>query len=976
MGLERWAELVAKRGERSRGLIIEDQHGPLNVDWTGSLRVWNPRINSEPFDGFDVVMIDGLEPHELYGGPFNRDDGAPKPTIAQRLLKAASSGLRNHALILVSTTGKFGSLKVLTDSALPIEKLDVAKLVAPTELVYLLQSYCEHQDVTDAEFGALYLTPIERKIAVAMKLRGIAFEPQVSVARFTADFLIDHKLIVECDGAPWHDPERDMARDHELARHGYQTLRFTGREIHANVGQCIDRIVETLNSTPVKRRQISTNLTEAQHKVVNHAGGPSLVVAPAGSGKTMSVMARITELIESGVPSNRICALSFSNAAVNEMARRDDPHSDVTFKTIHRFGNEICRQKFGIRTIVDSDRPQPGIPTFRKLVQDSFGLKFASSSLLAAVTTYRQSLVVPNLGEVAEYATRVKKESDWAALRDEFTRNCARYDSVLKTRNLTDFAGMIRDAVEILAADPVTRLEWSSKFDHWIFDEFQDIAWSQMMLLRLLVAPARNLMAVGDDDQIIYEFTGSHPDFFTILDNDWGDMTPLPLDVNFRCPHELVVRSSWLINRNKTRIPKVILPAQQLIAEPRVTTHSELSHHLQITRTDDYSKTVRDIVERELKNGRHFRDIVVLFRSRIMAAPVEVELKAAGIPYQPLVRGSLLWNSKVKIMRSWLRVVAGVGDVDDVRTTLFTPPRYLSAGMLNSLLDASSGPLTQRQIEERIALVIRDPKHVILPENGRQTITMVQDSLRQWKSTVEQNRRYQSPTAILAALGLEPFLTAKKDIKLSDGSGEVMRPGQGAGLEIDPAVVYKVFESLAAKFQTIGDLEEWLAEMERDPQAVYEAREEELLPDGSPRLLLSTIHQAKGKEWPVVIVAGTRESGFPDFRSDLESERRLAYVAATRAKKRLYFLGSKTFEVELSENEAGKKWDQYRQEALSPASTNIKETGAPVSPTEAEKTVMRQQIYGGKPVAINQVTQDRGSSLTRALRKIWNAFFG
>jgi len=926
---KRWEENQNAKSGRSRGLILENWPEVIDESWSAGKLAWKVKTDRGIPEQFDVLIIENLTLKLIVSdGSFTKtQDGRFMPSETQRILAAATLAVRLSKPILVSTQGRFGSLKKVNLSQIDIAELDVGALLAGEELLYLLQSYCESidEDVKSQDsIGALYMTPIERRLAKLMRDSGISFKAQAPVGRYFADFLIGEKLVVECDGEAWHDPESDHKRDSDLAALGFRTLRITGRAIHNDARGSISRIRAELVGQSRDEFYEPTELTDAQKKAAKHWNGPILVVAPAGSGKTKVIAERIKFLVSRGALPERICAISFTNAAVGEIADRILGHEDVETTTLHSLASRICKAHLGDRSVVQNVK-SPRVPTRSDILRQALAEMRISTgrfgqqrALLEAIGHYRNSLVVPNLGETVLVDI---KDSTEDQQNQKFLDLHSKYEEILKKKNLTDFDGMVLDAIRVLQRDEQARMIWSRKYDYWMVDEFQDLSPPKLMFLRLLVSPARNLMAVGDDDQIIYGFAGSKPEIFSILNRDWRDMTPIPLDTNFRCPHDLVVRSSWLIQNNKKRIPKTITANRELTKFDNVFVYSN----------ESYETIALHVVLEEIKNGRTPSDIALLFRISIAAAPVEMLFQKHGIRFVSLAKNSLIYNPTIKWLRSWLRVVNNFGEVDDWKSVLHRPRRYLSTETVDWLTsvdgDAEFNP------ELRIESGIQNPD-LIPRKNEKQQNDLLEDSLSEFLRSLKDARAVgDSPSRQLRILMLNSTLSKEEDERLKRNLQEsnAGRKTEMAGTSVDPLVAYQIFYALAEASDDYLHLESWFNQAESDPDiSLDEGTGKPLSSDDI--VILRTIHGFKGKEKPVVLVLGP-EGAMPDRRAvtdeELEEERRVAYVAATRAKERLYFAASSQYKRELDQSSSGETWSQYRQRIENPTSSNVAPSSLP-----------------------------------------------
>lgn len=862
-----------------------------------------------------------------------------------RLLQAATEAVKANRPILVSTPERLVDLKRAATRDLPTDPFDIDldRLLAGDELLYLLSARCETAqagEVGPDSSPALYLTPIERPLAAALEAEGIAWEAQVPIGSYRADFLVDGRLVVEADGARWHDSGVDEARDRVLAGLGYPTLRLTGRAVFGDLNGCIRRVKDALAETDVARPAYEL-MTPAQTLARDHIDGPALVVAPAGSGKTRVVTERIKRLVELGADPSRICAISFTNVAVEEMANRlaADPKpglDDVHATTLHRLANDI-RRGAGLtgQVIGDGAGASPGTPTRWRIIQGVLmsseyrGTAGAGKLWVEKIADYRTRLEIPDL-------EGLPLAGDLAQQQARFVKVHHRYEEQLRAKNVTDFDGLVLDATRILAEDRTQRLLWSSRYDHFIVDEYQDLPPAKLSLLRLLASPARNLMVVGDDDQIIYGFAGASPLAFARMQDAWRDLRELPLDRNFRSPHDLVVRTNWLIKRNQRRVDKKITPDRPLRKPSSVVVLNE----------EGYEKPALDFVRNERKRGTRPSQIVLLFRLSSLAAPVELALEMAGIPHTPLARESLVNDATVKWARCWLRVINQSPQPDDYRQTLLRPTRYFSRETIDHLVSADN-------VEAALKTAIANPMDVPRKSTG-QPDGLLQDALVQYLATVEGARAVgPTPQAVLSALQLDKALAAEEPAKDKNAQAQARR-------STDPKVMIRVVSRLAASAATIDDLEAWFDN--RDDPDIVAAQKIDNDPAVADRILLTTIHKAKGREWSSVAVLGPPNS-MPDPRADtpeaVEEERRMAYVAATRAQQRLLFCSSAIYAAELSRSPEGLDWQTYY-------AINTGQLAAETRPS----TFIAQEP--APPVS----TEARPASLLEAIKDLWHRLVG
>lgn len=917
---DRWRELSKPGVSGSRGLILESCAAPQIGDrswFTEDTHVWEPALLNEPPSRFHVVLFRDLSAQGL------ADDGLaarPNPAPALTLLRGATTAIRRGAPILAHTRGRFAELKLPATTTVSPFKLEPSRLLALEELVYLLQVHCE---LPEPEFDTIatarYLTPIERRLATALKTAGISYQVQVPIDRFVVDFLIDDSLVVECDGEGWHDPAKDEIRDTRLRELNYRVVRFTGRAIVHGSERCISRINAERSNAAVRQYRATLKMTEAQQNAASHVDGPALVVAPAGSGKTRVIEERVRLLIANGVDPARICVVSFTNAAVGEVKDRLLAHPEVMVRTLNSFASEVVVNTRGKVTIIQGHK-DPRLPTPMTVLQQvsrSVGYepprrKGGWTTLVDAIQNYRGSFTIPEPGELGVSLERTDGESDESFHRrseHKFLEIHAAYEDYLKNKGLIDFDGQIIEAIRILLADYQVRLRLSQNYDYWLIDEFQDLAPPKILLARLLASPSRNLMVVGDDDQIIYGFAGAQPQTFSSLDQDWCDLTSIPLDQNFRSPHELVIKTRWLIERNQKRIPKNTTPHRELDHTDCVFTRLDLQTLGGGNYNDgDYATPAVEEFQR-LRRTRKTDDFVFLFRTAAAAVPVEFLLEQRGIPFVPLARTSLLRNPTSLWVIAWLRVInSPKANTEHWKLVLQRPTRYLTNATVDWLI-ATGDPYI------RILEAIKTECVNVPGRSERQQTAQLHDSLKEFQLTVDAARRFPDSLAFqLRQLDLLGTLNKEQSDKRAHPNG-LSAKHQGDGRSADPKTIYQIIALMAELAGTWEIFERFIDRAEDDPDLDLGIGSESRQPSVS--LQLSTIHQFKGRERPIVFVLGPSSGYMPDSRAtspdELEEERRVAYVAATRAKERLYFWCSDLYEKELSQRGDGLTWSMYRQ---------------------------------------------------------------
>lgn len=812
--------------------------------------------------------------------PFLTEHLLCDPGTVTELYRVVALATNCGAPVLAATELGERDLAGSTETEAEPWGIDVEALVARADLAFLLERYCAARVMRSQDRGALYLTPIEARLARALERIGLSARPQVEVGPYTIDFLVADRIVVECDGAGYHDYRRDRARDQELDDLGFHVLRVSGGEIFRNAEKCAAAAADLLQEPP--RRTVlphGIDLSVSQGPAAVHGEGPAWVAAPAGSGKTRVIQARVNHLLATGVDPTRICAISFTNRAVGEMRARL-PEADaagVRFTTLHALAKEISElpPHGSKRDLVEHVKRARGKTKWDILKQvlapEEYRFWRARDLWTDAIRTFRTAFDVPAFTDFPD---------DRRPTEERFLEIHATYDRLLGEARLTDFEGMVLNAVRALARDADFRSLIGGRFDYWVVDEFQDLPPGKLALLRLLSSPARNLFVVGDDDQVIYGFAGASPSAFKAFDSAFPDRVDYILGENYRSPQELVTRSLWLVERNTDRIKKNVAPMKQL-------TRTELAT---IEQTDEYPELGLAFVQERLAEGYAPHEIALLFRLRDMAVPIESALAAAEIPHIRCSRQSFYERTTVRNMRAWLRVVTRAAVPADYAAALTWPNRYLRRETLEEL--ACSSDFAQALLRDHetgmswlggwaMQLSNETNRHAVLDFVG-----VAQDAARQGTR----------PAGILDALNLR-----------EKAVGEVAPAG-----EAPPEIVFDIFRRLAAQFDSVDGLEAWIQTRGRDKDyAIGEDDGVATVTASSGQVTLASIHQVKGQEFRAVAVLGPLD-GMPDRRArtpaELEEERRVAYVAVTRAKERLLFCASRQYASELERSKDGLTW--------------------------------------------------------------------
>ena len=710
-------------------------------------------------------------------------------------------------------------------------------------------------------------TPIEEKLLTALEAHGLTYEPRARIGRYTVDFLVgnqNNQVIVECDGKSYHDPSRDSARDRGLALEGYPICRFSGSDIYADVDKCIETIQKALMYNTYPSYPVDNDLDPSQQAAATSVNGPIRVLAPAGSGKTKTLVNRILYMLNQGIPADKILALAFNKKARDEMQDRLNRRGveGVEVRTFHSLGYQIVRAGLGW-TFQGSTSKKTSKVLMKSAILEHTELpplrnKDPLDEFLAGLR--RAKMELPSLSTVTvEYGDRI------------YPLESIFYSYIKRQlhANFLDFDDMIYLAIRVLLENRLLRAVYQSRFEYVLVDEFQDLNEAQLLLLQILALPENNIFAVGDDDQMIYGFRGADVKHIVQFDKRFPVASDHVLNTNYRCSQMVVRHSGWLIDHNADRIPKNI--------EPRKNAQRgrfEVSGHASLYEQAEYA--AKWLVQHKREHNLQWRDYAVLYRSNAYQFPVGVMLDAMNIPHAPLSGQHLFQTTVGTDVYSYLRIVLFPQEAvtADFEQILKRPNKYFT-----------------NQIIAR-ARNWKSFVHLAETENLR---TWEQDKLidfihRIELATTQVRDASFSPTNLMNVL------------KTEFGLGDFYKDQSRKLDDLDQAsdeVLLDVITALAENFKTPLEFYQYICksmdDSDREEQSggedpVSKKREHE-----QNEVYLSTIHKAKGKEFRNVIYFNLSQAEHSSQKAQfVEEERRVTYVGATRAKDDLLVTFSST----------------------------------------------------------------------------------
>jgi DNA helicase-2/ATP-dependent DNA helicase PcrA len=587
--------------------------------------------------------------------------------------------------------------------------------------------------------------------------------------------------------------------------------------------------VEAGRLTPARHSPPGDSLAPDQLAAVAHEVGPARVIAPAGSGKTRVLTARLRHLLaDRGWEREGVAAFAYNKRAADEMAERTADLGPVQIRTLNSLGLSILNRAGRRQTIEEHE--------VRRLLDGLIELPRALNT--DPYVAYLEGLRAIRLG-LADPA-QVERETGAEGLAELFPR----YRRLLADKGLVDFDGQLYEALAVLLADPSAR----TGLQHLLVDEFQDLTPLHLVVLRLLAAPAYDVFGVGDDDQVIYGFGGATPEFLLRFDSFFPGAAHHALEVNYRCPPPVVSAATSLLSYNERRIAKTVVPGPDAAGSFEVRRVAAVAEAAEVAST----------VEAWQAAGGAFEDMAVLARVNSALLPVQVVFTEKGIPGRRPIDASILTRTGIRTALAYLRIGADPGRIAaaDVTETIRRPSRRIARNVVEMLTKRGSTSLSDiRRLAAR------------LTGGDGSKLASYEADLQLVVSAVAQGDAAAALRVVRVDLGLGGAMdvldAARREADRSTHADDLVALEQAAALHPDPAT-----------------FEPWLREVLGPARGPVSAGVE-----------LSTIHRVKGREWDDVVVFGAADGLLPHrLASDEEEERRLLHVAITRGRKRVLVL--------------------------------------------------------------------------------------
>ena len=613
-------------------------------------------------------------------------------------------------------------------------------------------------------------------------------------------------------------------------------------------------------------------LNEAQRKPVLKTEGPSMIIAGAGSGKTRVLTYRIAHLMEKGVDSFNILSLTFTNKAAKEMKERISmivgvgEARNLWMGTFHSVFARILRiegerlgypSNFTIYDAEDARKTLANIIKEKSLDKDIYKTK----SVMSRISSYKNNLVTPkvyaNRAELIENDTAARMPLMGEIYRD-YCERCFRSGAM-------DFDDLLLKTNELLFRFPEVLAKYQTRFKYIMVDEYQDTNHSQYLIVKSLAAKFENLCVVGDDAQSIYAFRGANIRNILNFQKDYADAEIFKLEQNYRSTKHIVQAANSVIKKNKDQLEK------------DVWTHNDEGEkivvHKSISDTDEGNYVAQRIWDSRMNEHLPYNSYCILYRTNAQSRSFEDALRKKNIPYRINGSTSFYQRKEIKDLISYFRIVINHKDEEALRRVINYPARGIGQTTMNKLtVKASEQGTSMWEVAANV-----HQNGIALNNPTKQKILDFVMQIKSYAAMIEKGDAFDVAAHIA------------KSSRLIHTLGEDKTP-EGIGR----------YENIQELLNGVKDFSEEQKQIEGgNPSLANYLQDIALLTDsdkkddGEPKVTLMTIHLAKGLEFPYVFIVGLEENLFPSMmtvnsRSDLEEERRLFYVALTRAEKRAY----------------------------------------------------------------------------------------
>ncbi|MEZ7496402.1 3'-5' exonuclease [Leeuwenhoekiella aequorea] len=613
-------------------------------------------------------------------------------------------------------------------------------------------------------------------------------------------------------------------------------------------------------------------LNDAQRAPVLQKDGAMMVIAGAGSGKTRVLTMRIAYLMQQGVDAFNILSLTFTNKAAREMKTRigtivgNSEAKNLWMGTFHSVFAKILRieghhlgfpPNFTIYDSQDSQRLISAIIKEMGLDKDIYKYKQVHSR----ISSFKNSLITVK----AYYQNPELMEADAMAKKPRMGDIYKEYVDRCFKAGAMDFDDLLLRTNELLARFPEVLAKYQKRFQYILVDEYQDTNHSQYLIVKALADRYQNICVVGDDSQSIYAFRGANINNILNYQKDYEDVKVYRLEQNYRSTKNIVEAANSVIEHNKTKLDKIVWTAND--NGPKIIVHRSL------TDGEEGRYVASTIFEEKMNKQLKPSDFAILYRTNAQSRAMEDALRKREIPYRIFGGLSFYQRKEIKDVLAYLRVLTNPNDEEGLKRIINFPARGIGATTIDRLVIAS------KQYNKSIFEVMENIQHIEIQINN--------STKNKLYNFVNMIKSFQ-----ITAENADAFVTAEEVARKTGLLQELKKDGTPEGI----ARIENIEELLngirdfVEGQKEVADATGSLAEFLEDVALATDLDKEV---DDVDRVSMMTIHLAKGLEFPYVFVVGMEEDLFPsgmsmNTRSELEEERRLFYVALTRAEHQAY----------------------------------------------------------------------------------------
>ena len=609
------------------------------------------------------------------------------------------------------------------------------------------------------------------------------------------------------------------------------------------------------------KSELHSRLNERQTEAVTTIDGPLLIIAGAGSGKTGVITHRVAYMLQQGIPQNSILALTFTNKAAREMETRvkeltSRKLTNLIVSTFHAFGVRVLRHAI-----------------LRLGYRENFSIYDQGDQLQLIKETARELRLSPDsleLYKIVSLFSSIKTgRKTWDELNDMFRPLYEEYQTHLKLYNAVDFDDLITLPIRLLREYPDLLEEYRSRFRYIMVDEFQDTSMNQYDLMKLLADGSRNICVVGDDDQSIYSWRGANFENIMRFEQDYPELKELKLEQNYRSTDTILAAANGVISHNRNRKTKALW------------TGSSGGKPIELFLPEDERREGQFIASMiktlMFKDRIRYHDVGVLVRTNSLTRTLEESFLAENIPYRVSGGESFFQRKEIKDIIAYLRIMANPDDDVSLLRIINTPRRGIGKKTLEQIIETAKR--RSCSLFSSIAVLVHADDHP-LGDKMKAELSSFLALIEEHRTTAMKPRRIaEAVRSLVSATDYWGYLVIEfqKNDKVAKWK-------------------YKNIELFA------NSIEEWEKDEENFNPGLYNylnrisliTRDDAEDDDDRGKVNLMTIHSAKGLEYDIVFLAGVEDGIIPHARSlseaegNIEEERRLFYVAITRARKKLF----------------------------------------------------------------------------------------